>query len=174
MNFKIQIQNTLASLNGSQNCFIRCILCNVQHSVLYFLQLSLIPPQYHPLLQRMWGGIRDNQWEFWTEYWTLHVIITDISNETGLNLCREKNVFWISVLKFAQNEIMLVVPNSYSVVPYSHIAVTYNFNSAGTFFPSGGFRGAHPVRAPLQTKISLISWGFSENIIKILGRCPPP
>ena len=33
--------------------------------------------------------------------------------------------------------------------------------------------GALPARAPpLQTKISLISWGFSENIIKILGRRP--
>ena len=27
---------------------------------------------------------------------------------------------------------------------------------------------------PVRTKISLISWGFSENITKILGRRPPP
>ena len=39
-------------------------------------------------------------------------------------------------------------------------------------YNSGGFRGMHLACTPLQTKISLISKGFSENITKILGRPP--
>ena len=38
--------------------------------------------------------------------------------------------------------------------------------------PVADLGGRAPSAPPLWTKISLISWGFSENIIKLLGRHP--